>query len=223
MANLIKFIHDNPTIFAAALFGAVAAIFVRVGIRLVQFIWLRYCVRWTNYDCSLSIHREGILHHAMGESVSDNKASNRNAWRYPANQDVLTGQVKEGGVIHGPYTNDFGKPGYYKARFEVRSRGLNKANRTLPMLQLEVVDSRPELAGANWITRTTEVGQRLLTEATLFRAKEYRKYDITFYSNGNGRYEYRAAILEKSWLAGKEIYFDRIRVRPWMFVREIFS
>src|SRR2546426_501774 len=87
--------------------GATGALTLRFSIRFIQFLWGGNRLI-TTYDCALEGNREGNMCHSKGEAIDDTNASNRRAWQHSTKSD--------GGActLFGPYTNDFGKPGFYK-------------------------------------------------------------------------------------------------------------
>jgi len=156
------------------------------------------------YHCSDENARPGPgrLSQGCGMKVSDRKASNGYAWAHGSNQ---VGSSPREHTIYGPYTNDFGKPGYYKVTFRVRCcEDLPISNE--PIVVLDVVRA----------PFSDEVGMALMGQRVI-RAREltkvYKRFNVYCHYTGGGIYEYRCSVIATDhFKTTNTVLFDTIKI-----------
>ncbi len=136
-------------------------------------------------------------------------------------------------VIYGPYSTDCRKPGLYHAIFRIKATGIASSadvHKHLTLLTLDVNHIEYEYSGFETHYRLDEVHRRV--GVRYLRADEltndgWREYEVPFYSDGTGMWEYRVIAKDGSGdhpdNIGKfgdkvRIFFDAIQIQQ---VREI--
>lgn len=154
------------------------------------------------YHCSDENVGPGGLSHGWGKKISDRSASNGSAWSSGENQ---VGPLRREHTIYGPYTNDFGKPGYYKVTFRVRClTDLSPSNDSIVVL--DVVRAPFSLEKGMVL-----IGQRVIRARELKRV--YKYFNVYCYYAGGGIYEYRSSVNAKELLkTANSVLFDTIKV-----------
>jgi hypothetical protein len=195
--------------------GATGALTLRFLIRFIQFLWGGNR-RIATYDCALDGNSEGNVCHSKGKAVDDPKASNNRAWQHS--------EIGDGGActLYGPYTNDFGKPGFYKVTFFMYASGYE--NTVTPSIHLKVGESRSTIiltpAGPAPGNQMIAYGHRVIRAKDLANSTGYQSFEVICYCAGSGIYEYTAQVV--NW-KNETLQFDRIEVRTYMPFREVFT
>ena len=140
------------SLIVAAFSGAVGALLLRSILRLISKLRAGR-IPLVVYDCALDeSDNPGIIRHGWGKRVLDRGATDNNAWEH--NWTTQIRQNKEH-TIFGPYTNDFGMPGFFKIAFRVFGSGFSQTND--PVVALDVVQ-----APFGGTTEYILIGQRII-------------------------------------------------------------
>jgi hypothetical protein len=188
-------------LFISALSGAVGALLLRSLFKLTGKL-LSERLPVAVYRCAVHDTGPGGLHHGWGGAEMDEVASGGDAWAHGANQVSV---FKREHTIFGPYTNDFGRPGYYKVTFRLRGR------RNFPKTDAVVAVLDVVRAPFAYEKDLILIGQRVI------RAREmknsYRAFNIYCYYSGVGIYEYRCCVkADKFNISENSVLFDTIKV-----------
>lgn len=195
----------------AAFTGAVGALFLRSVIRLAAKIW-KSQKPIALYDCALEKDdNPGVLRHGWGKRIIDSKASNKQAWEHSWNIAVRNGKEH---TVYGPYTNDFGQPGFFKIVFRISGTGFSKSNK--PILAVDVIQA--PFGGAK---EYNLIGQKIIYEKDI--KPYYKEFSIIFYTNGTSVYEYRCTVLQSNYVEDEHtLRFDNIKVHKHISIWDIF-
>jgi hypothetical protein len=144
----------------------------------------------------------GRLSQGWGKKVPDRKASNGYAWAHGNNQ---VGSSPREHTIYGPYTNDFGKPGFYKVTFRLRClEDLPPSKDVVVVLDVVRAPFSDEVGMAL-------MGQRVIRARDLKKA--YKRFNVYCHYTGGGIYEYRSSVIAKNLLKNENaVLFDTIKV-----------
>ena len=140
-------------------------------------------------------------------------------------------------TIYGPYTTDFEEPGLYSVSFRIKAIGLSKPREIIDdfiLLELDVssttVKYTPMQTGVTAFGALRKVARRFIRISDL-AIGGWLRFDLKFYSDGEGNWEYR--ILGYDGLGGRadnigrlgtnvRLLFDSIAIRrlkrlrlPW--------
>jgi hypothetical protein len=183
----------------SALFGAMGALVLARLLILARKIYADLAAV-ARYDCADQTSGPGSLRHGCGRRVDDNKARHKQAWEHTTYQVV----DDKAHTIYGPYTNDFGAPGYHKIRFRILGSGFPNTND--PVVVLDVIQAP---FGTQQVYNM--IGQRVV------RAKElrpkYKTFSIICYPTGGGVYEYRCSVVPSNFKQEKHtLRLDEITV-----------
>lgn len=193
--------------------GAVGTLLLRSGAKLA--VKLDADTRpLKKYYCSDKnvVPNPGRLSQGRGDKVSDRAASKRYAWAHGSNQ---VGPSPREHTIYGPYTNDFGNPGFYKVSFRLRClKDLPSSDD--PIVVLDVVRSPfSEEHGMALL------GQRVISAREL--KMEYKRFNVYCHYVGGGIYEYRCSVVSNNLLKdGNTVLFDTIKVYRHFRIWDVF-
>jgi hypothetical protein len=190
--------------------GAVGALLIRSAFRSVGALWA-YCRPLATYECANPVVGPGNMHHGWGRRVDEPLLPRtKQAWEHTSTQLVPNREH----TIYGPYTNDFGRPGYYRVRFRVFGSGFPPTNDPivcLDVVQAPFADDR----------QLRIIGQRIIRAKEL--SPKYRGFDVYCYAAGTSVYEYRCSVVPGVFRdAACTLRFDRIRVYVHLPLWDIF-
>jgi hypothetical protein len=183
--------------------GALGALLLRTGAKIAVKVHAD-TRSLAEYYCSDENANPGpgVLSQGWGKKVSDPKASNRYAWAHGNNQ---VGSWPREHTIYGPYTNDFGKPGFYKVTFRVRClEDLPPSKHAIVVLDVVRAPFSDEVGMAL-------MGQRVIRAKDL--KKTYKRFNVYCHYTGGGIYEYRCSVIGKDLLKPENtVLFDTIKI-----------
>jgi hypothetical protein len=177
-----------------------------------------------------STESNGELRHHHGRRVSNHEDLKKLNVDHPVWEWTRTsvGRDKGASTIFGPYSTDFYKPGTYVATFRIKAKGISHPadiTKDLILLELDINKSTPKYMPMNQsITSFQEqyrVGIRYIRASELAE-RGWRDYDIRFYSDAEGIWEYR--VYANDGLDSKpnnigtfgenvQIFFDTIKIQ----------
>lgn len=199
-------------LLVSVLAGAVGALVLRSVVKFCVNRWLsRRPV--AEYDCGEDAADEdpAALRHGWGRRVVDTRASNAVAWEYSG--DRPRGRNREH-TIYGPYTNDFGCPGYFRVRYRIAGTGFEAGNRVAVVV--DVLHAPFDLQRNHMV-----LGQRVIHERDL--KPLYMGFDVVCYTSGTGVFEYRVRVVESAFDSARhQLRFDNIRIYPYFPIWEVF-
>nr|WDE41607.1 hypothetical protein [uncultured bacterium] len=145
------------------------------------------------------------IHHSFGKALTDNKASNHNAWEHTADR-------KNNGhsTCYGPYTKEIPFRGKYKARFRLKAIGVK--NKTDPILVLDVAYGQ-KIENGKYVTLGTPLVEKEIRGKDLIRG-EYQEFDVKFDYDGQSLIEFRCTVLDPENYKKNvsRILFDNVKV-----------
>jgi hypothetical protein len=172
--------------------GVVGALIV------IIFGWLRRlaskllakCFPIATYRCAEEGGQQGNLKHSWGQAIDDPMARSGRVWQHTS---AHIGDPSGSRTIYGPYTNDFGKPGYYKVGFSVYGAGFEQSDELAVLLEVTQT-----LVAYDPASRTTvnyfqmPIGQKLIRSRDL--KPKYQEFSVVCYASGGNMYEYRVFV-----------------------------
>jgi hypothetical protein len=162
-----------------------------------------------SYQCAVpSVPGEpAAIQHGWGSAACDLK-SKREVWAYNGVQHVLDHEGQDRRFEHtlfGPYTNDFGRPGYFRVRFRIRGGGFGGGHR--PLIFLDVQQAPYGRTNDYFLLAQSVVTPKMLTG-------QFQTFDVECFSSGTGVFEYRARVVAGEFRPLEhEIVFDSITVQ----------
>ena len=180
---------------------------------VIVFFLVRLCIEWKRsspehirtYLCGNDLNqgqdneREGELLHHHGERIS-NETDYRRLGAKNSLWEWTTQPVGRGSgdtVIYGPYSTDFAEPGLYSATFVIRGIGFSKPTEItndLILLELDVNKTMPQLTssqtGPSIYGVQYKIARHFITVSELAKGG-WQKFELRFYSDGQGIWEYR--------------------------------
>lgn len=219
---------NSCEIFYSA-FGAAIGGFIGV----IIFYLVRLFIEWRQtrpsvvriYLCGNDLNQgqdpesDGELKHNHGKRISNENDYRKLGVKNPIWEWTRTPAGGSGAsVIYGPYSTDFAEPGLYSAIFSIRGIGLTKPTeiiKDLPLLELDVLKTI-------WSEGVQNKVARKFIRISDLAPGGWRDFELRFYSDGQGLWEYR--VLAYDGLDGKpdhianlgtevRILFDKITIR----------
>jgi hypothetical protein len=129
----------------------------------------------------------GELKHHFGRIAFDPKRPDREVWE--CTQEPVGDPHKEASAhIYGPYSTDCHEPGVYLAKFKILGIGFGRRD-TLEIINVLVLDVSQS---SDDHPRIRRVAMGYVKPRELAR-DGWQEYDLPFYSEGFGTYEYRVS------------------------------
>lgn len=147
-----------------------------------------------------STESEGELMHHHGRRVTEkieleNLDVDHPVWEWTKRP---VGRGEGASTIYGPYSTDFYKPGTYMAIFKIKAIGISHPDditKDLILLQLDINRSTPEYVPGSqdiqMFSKQYRAGIRYVRASELAK-RDWIDFEIRFFSNAEGVWEYRA-------------------------------
>lgn len=203
--------------FTSGLLGGAAALGARGVLKYAANVWnARRELR--EYACGYDSRRgePGALQHGWGGAACD-VATRRELW---AHSIVRHEHFRGDGTlrlvqhtIFGPYTNDFGRPGFFKIAFQFRGRGFEE-NR-LPILTFDVQQA-PYGKSQDYFL----LAQKVVHGSEL--TGDFQVVELQCYTTGVGVFEYRVSVEPSTFDPLRhELTFEKVQIHRVLPIQDV--
>lgn len=196
--------NDVVSLILSGIVGGVAVYYVPVLIR--YFVRKVRPILVYQLDDNGNDQGRRRVWHSFGCAVKDPEASNGRAWEHTG-KSLNVGHA----TCYGPYTKEIPFHGQYKARFRIKTIGLNQSDR--PLVVLDVTHGEPSSTNG----QISMLGLPLVEKKVLcseFQDGRYKDFDVYFDYDGQSLIEFRCAVENPDNFQGRaeRILFDNVQL-----------